>query len=130
MKSGRIEKDARSKVVEGSPSAKGTLDNYLVNSKDDNRGRGLLVKRSLALGIDEVLNEEKEESFVSGRLCVGSCEGGKEVQKEMSQGSSDAGNVGNIAVERVVKGCLDVGNGVENSELKQFATDFLSLYCG
>jgi DNA polymerase theta len=29
-----------------------------------------------------------------------------------------------------VKGCLDVGNGVENSELKQFATDFLSLYCG
>jgi len=128
LKSGRIEKDARSKVVEGSPSAKGTLDNYLVNSKDDNRGRGLLVKRSLALGIDEVSNEEKEESFVSGRLCVGSCEGGKEVQKEMSQGSS--GNVGNIAVERVVKGCLDLGNGVENSELKQFATDFLSLYCG
>ncbi|KAG6739360.1 hypothetical protein POTOM_056954 [Populus tomentosa] len=130
LKSGRIEKDARSKVVEGSPSAKGTLDNYLVNSKDDNRGGGFLVRRSLALGIDEVSNEEEEESLVSGRLCVGSCEGGKVVQKEMSQGSSNTGNVGNIAVERVVKGCLDVGNGVENSELKQFATDFLSLYCG
>lgn len=130
LKSGRIERDARSKVVEGSPSAKGTLDNYLVNSKDDNRGGGFLVKRSLTLEIDEVSNEEEEESVVSGRLCVGSCQGGKVVQKEMSQGSSNAGNVGNIAVERVVKGCLDVGNGVENSELKQFATDFLSLYCG
>ncbi|KAJ6373044.1 hypothetical protein OIU76_027389 [Salix suchowensis] len=129
LKSGRIEKDARSKVVEGSPGAKGTLDNYLVNSQDDNRGCGFLVKRSLALGIDELSNDEKEESFESGRLCVGSCEGSKVVQKEMSQGSSNAGNVGNIVAERVVKGCLDVGNGVENSEMKQFATDFLSLYC-
>ncbi|CAK7353378.1 unnamed protein product [Dovyalis caffra] len=125
LKLGIIEKDARSKA-EGSPSAKGTLDNYLVNSQDENCVRGLLVKRNLALGINEVSKDEKEESL-SGRLCPESCEVREVVRKEVSQGSSNAGNVGNVAVERGAKDCLDVGNDVENLELKQFTTDFLSL---
>lgn len=124
--------------MEGSPSAKGTLENYLVNSQNNNQDatpsctvHGLLgrqdpVKRSLALEINEISKDEKKEPFSSGQMHPQTSEAFEMIQKETSQGSS---NTEKVAVEGLSKGSSVSGHDAENSELKQFATDFLSLYC-
>ncbi|XVF48493.1 hypothetical protein PTKIN_Ptkin03bG0194900 [Pterospermum kingtungense] len=120
LKTGRFEKTAKT-TMEGSPSAKGTLDNYLRSSQDNeimdpsctNRGMDP-VKRNLVAEIDKSSKDESEQSFPLAELKSQSSEAFEMNSKGISVGSSKA------------KGAPQVR---ENSELKQFATDFLSLYC-
>ena len=105
LKTGRFEKSGRT-TVEGSPSAKGTLDNYLRTSQEDN---GIVhpscaVKRNLVSEIDKTSNTENEQFLLSAEEKSQSCGAAGEPAEGTAQGS-------------------------ENLELKQFATDFLSLYC-
>ncbi|KAK9273993.1 hypothetical protein L1049_018807 [Liquidambar formosana] len=137
LKSGRIEKDAKAKV-EGSPSAKGTLDNYLVTSQDDNhvtmplyRAHGSSarqdpVKRNLTLEINLSSEDENKQAISSVQGHRQTFEALVEGQRETSQGSTKAGNV---VVGGLAKECSVSAHRVENSELKQFTADFLSLYC-
>ena len=129
LKTGRVEKDTK-RAVDGSPSGKGTLDNYLVTSPDNNstaRGSSTAkgpVKRNLSLEINLSSKDENENSVSSGQLGYGSTEGFRETQRETSRGLSHMGGVG-----EQVKDCSDSSHIPKNSELKQFAADFLSLYC-
>ncbi|XP_058001762.1 helicase and polymerase-containing protein TEBICHI isoform X2 [Hevea brasiliensis] len=137
LKSGRVEKDGRT-TSEGSSSAKGTLDNYLVNSQDPNHGAklssmawGLLarqdsVKRNLALEINNISKEENKGPFLVANMDSQTSKGFEAVKRETSQGSSNAGNV---AFEGLAKGFPVSNHSAENLEIKQFANDFLSLYC-
>ncbi|XVF35495.1 hypothetical protein REPUB_Repub18cG0150400 [Reevesia pubescens] len=128
LKSGRFEKNAKT-TVEGSPSAKGTLDNYLRASQDDEivhpscttRGQDP-VKRNLASEIDKSSKDENEQSLLLAEPKSESSEAFKVTNKGLSLGSSEAVNV---AFGDHAEGDVQVR---ENSELKQFATDFLSLY--
>ncbi|XP_022131667.1 helicase and polymerase-containing protein TEBICHI isoform X3 [Momordica charantia] len=90
LKSGSYEKDGK-RTFEGSPGAKGTLDNYLVNSQDHGNSDN---------PVRETLFAQDLESYETGSSAV----------KAMA---SDWG----------VVPCT------EKPELKQFAADFLSLYC-
>ncbi|KAL5850413.1 hypothetical protein ACOSQ3_008468 [Xanthoceras sorbifolium] len=137
LKSGRVGKDAKFKV-EGSPSAKGTLDNYLKTSQEDSHttkpthaAHGLLarqepVKRILSLEINEYSNDENKQHILSANVQPQKSEAFKASQEMTSQSSS---KVGNDADGCLVKDCSDSVHTAENPELKQFATDFLSLYC-
>ncbi|EEF45923.1 DNA polymerase theta, putative [Ricinus communis] len=119
-----IEKEATI-TSDGSPNAKGTLDNYLVNSQDQNRGllsRQDSVKRNLALEINELSKDEKMDPCSVAKLDSQNSEGAGTIKKETSQGSCNAGHV-------AVEGCSVPRQSAESSELKQFANDFLSLYC-
>lgn len=131
MKSARAEKDA--KVTEVSPSAKGTLDNYLKNSQDDGHtskqsllSRHEVVKRNLSLEIDEYSKDEKNQALLSDQAQPQTTEAVKGAQKVISRCSYEAGNneVGCHMKDGSVSAHI-----LESSELKQFATDFLSLYC-
>ncbi|XP_022754544.1 helicase and polymerase-containing protein TEBICHI isoform X4 [Durio zibethinus] len=129
LKTGRFEKNAKT-TVEGSPSAKGTLDNYLKASQDNEimdpscmtRGKDP-VKRNLASEIDISSKDEKEQSLLLKEPKSQSSEEFEVTRKGKSLGSSEEGNV---AFGDPAESALHVS---ENSELKQFATDFLSLYC-
>ena len=132
MKSGRSEKDLKG-TVEGSPSAKGTLDNYLVTSEDDNNNakaasytardslsRQDAVKRNLAL---EINNSSKDEQMrPSSQVQLHSEAAKKEAFREVPV-------VDDVSVGGLAKGCSTSAQAVENPELKKFAADFLSLYC-
>ncbi|KAJ8751696.1 hypothetical protein K2173_025862 [Erythroxylum novogranatense] len=141
LKSGKVEKDARI-IVEGSPSAKCTLDSYLVDASDNERAAakspsttcGLLscqdpVRRNLELGIDKAPNskEQNEEPCSFQQKNSITSQQFETVKRETSEGSS---NVGNVPVGDLPKDSLTSGPVQESSELKQFASDFLSLYCG
>lgn len=100
-KVGRLEKDAR-RGADASPSAKATLDGYLVSSQvgcgDDGGAVAASVKRNLASEIGgSVVNGLDKDTVLLG------------------QGFADA-KYGRLGV-------------ATSSELKQFAADFLSLYC-
>lgn len=120
LKPGRNEKDVKTRV-EGSPSGKGTLDNFLVTSQDVNitnmcAGRDSLarqdpVKRNLSLEIDGCMNDEckwPSQSQAAETL---------ETQKGTVEGLPEVSGVA-VGVQ-----------GAENSEIKKFATYFLPLYC-
>ncbi|XP_020536582.1 helicase and polymerase-containing protein TEBICHI isoform X2 [Jatropha curcas] len=148
LKHVRIEKDARI-AAEGSPSGKGTLDNYLVNSQEQSNDtklsytvRGLLVrqdgvKRNLVLEMDKISEDESKDPILLAKIDTQTGEGFETIQKETSGGSS---NVGDVAVGGLTKDCSVLSYSAKNSELKQFANDkdpelkqfandFLSLYC-
>ncbi|XP_024031656.1 helicase and polymerase-containing protein TEBICHI [Morus notabilis] len=126
-KPGRNEKGGKT-VVEGSPSGKGTLDNYLVASQDeplcagrDSLARQDPVKRSLSVEIDGCINDEckrSSQSQVAKTLDAS--------QKGMLEGLPRGASV---AVGGSGKGTPDLVQGAENTELQKFAADFLSLYC-
>ncbi|RVW17374.1 Helicase and polymerase-containing protein TEBICHI [Vitis vinifera] len=131
LKTGRIEKDSK-RAVDGSPSSKGTLDNYLVTYPDDNStargssaGKGP-VKRNLTLEINLPSKDENENALLSGQLGHGTTEAFGETHTENSRGLSQMGGVG---VGEQLKDCSVSAHGPVNSELKQIAADFLSLYC-
>lgn len=118
LKSRRVERDAKH-TAEGSPSAKGTLDNYLTNSQEDKS----ITKASLAVTGQEPVKrnlypEITECSKDKNNRCE-SLEGFKAIHEK-----TIPDNVGCL-----VKDCSDSALVPENMELKQFATDFLSLYC-
>lgn len=130
LKTGRLEKNAKTRM-EGSPSAKGTLDNYLRTSQDNEimdppcttRGMESLVKRNLVTKIDTSSKDKNEQPLPLAELKSQSSEAFEMNCKGISLGSFDAGNV---ASGGPAEGALQVR---ENSELEQFATGFLSLYC-
>ncbi|KAK1266849.1 hypothetical protein QJS04_geneDACA019368 [Acorus gramineus] len=116
-------------LQDGSPDVKGTLDSYLVSSPDAiplvRRSDGALpspghaVKRNLASEITRASQVEREEGN----------EGLKGVQQVAPPDTMvDAGNV-SVGVSDILQN-PDVESGDGNRELKKFAADFLSLYCG
>lgn len=138
FKSGRSKKHVKA-TFEGSPGAKGTLDNCLVTSKDDNSPRSShtahdslagpdAVRRNLAL--EEIHNSSKDEvkqPFFSEELHPATSEAIEVAQNEASHGVS---LMGDAAVGNLTKGCSEFPHGAaDNSDLKKFAADFLSLYC-
>ncbi|GAB2275633.1 hypothetical protein Dimus_010390 [Dionaea muscipula] len=130
-KSGQVDKDVKS-GKEASPSTKGSLNSFLVTSK--NEGLPIWqgpVKRNLTLEIGSLTKCEKRDSFLlseASSLALDSIGTGSE---EASRSLADAGDVG---IRRDEKGTsvLDdnARNSQERSEVKHFAADFLSLYCG
>ncbi|XP_050938206.1 helicase and polymerase-containing protein TEBICHI isoform X2 [Cucumis melo] len=125
LKSGSYDKDGK-RALEGSPSAKGTLDNYLVVSQDrgnsDNPSHSVrenlsgqdLVKRNLLLRINSSSINEHGETTSRG------CDKKKTMEDSLETRSS---TVKSMASDWGVAPCT------EKPELKQFAADFLSLYC-
>lgn len=127
MKPTRAKKDVKT-TQEGSPSTKGSLNGYLVTSQDDSKpshiARGTPVKRNLTLEIGPYLKDEnKERTFL---VEAQSTTTEAKPSKEKSDIPSDSHVVENRGHGKDVLVTTQV-NG--NSELKQFATNFLSLYC-
>ncbi|KAI3468240.1 hypothetical protein Pfo_024903 [Paulownia fortunei] len=133
-KSGRLEKEAK-KQIEGSPSAKGSLESYLENSKDgnspakslnsicDQKARQVPIKRNLTW--DTGLSSIDE----NGDACRGqpqSPEASGVAQRLKPEPLSD---IGSVATKGIQKDSSITGTVAQNSELKEFATGFLSLYC-
>lgn len=116
-----IEKDVKI-TFEGSPSAKGSLENFLVTSKETNNppltssdspSRRASVKRNLNLEITSSSKHEKKEPLFA-------------VKKNSETLDDDGGaTAGGHKDSSENEEAAEVGN----SELKQFATKFLSLYC-
>ncbi|XP_041019360.1 helicase and polymerase-containing protein TEBICHI isoform X2 [Juglans microcarpa x Juglans regia] len=136
FKSGRSKKHVKA-TFEGSPSAKGTLENCLVTSKDDNSPRssytvhdslaGLdAVRRNLALEINNSSKDEFKQPLFSEELRPATSEAVEVAQNEASHGLSV---MGEAAVGDLAKGSSKFPHGVDKSDLKKFAADFLSLYC-
>lgn len=124
-------------TFEGSPSAKGTLDNCLVTSKDDNSPRssytvhdslaGLdAVRRNLALEINNSSKDEFKQPLFSEELNPATSEAVEVSQNEASHGLSV---MGDAAVGDLAKGSSKFPHGADNLDRKKFAADFLSLYC-
>ncbi|GLU01406.1 hypothetical protein SLE2022_187150 [Rubroshorea leprosula] len=125
LKSGRIEKDAQSRV-ESSPNTKGTLDNYLrVSQVGEDAARPACVssRRNLALDIDNSSRNENERPL-SAQLHSQSSMSFEKFQNELSQGTS---KMDNVAVEDLSNDHFLSVQGMKSAELKQFAADFLSL---
>lgn len=128
LKPARAKKDVKISL-EGSPSTKGSLDGYLVTSQDDDSkplrtARGTPVKRNLTLEIGSYLKDENKEStsLVKARSTTFETK----TSKEKSVISLDSRVVENRGHGEDV---LVTAQVTRNSELKQFATNFLSLYC-
>ncbi|XP_039027780.1 helicase and polymerase-containing protein TEBICHI isoform X1 [Hibiscus syriacus] len=125
LKIGRFEKNEKT-TMEGSPSAKGTLDNYLGTSQDNEivypsctTSGNDPIKTNLASEFDIFSKHENEHSL----LAETKSQEFEVAHKGISLGLSEAGNVAFLGP---AEGALQLG---ENPELKQFASDFLSLYC-
>ncbi|XP_077220020.1 MUS308 and mammalian DNA polymerase-like protein isoform X2 [Tasmannia lanceolata] len=134
-KTGKVAKNA----LDGSPSAKGTLDNYLVNSHEDNclvkpphANHGAMpregpVKRNLTLEINLASEVINGPIFSSNNL--GSEEHSQKVE---SLGEVKKETLHEISTEGIEPDKHDdvvTRSRKENLELKGFAEDFLSLYC-
>ncbi|CAB4266528.1 unnamed protein product [Prunus armeniaca] len=131
LKSGRNEKDVKVKV-EGSPNAKGTLDNYLLASQENNitsepsykvcdsLAQQDQVRRNLTSEIDNSLKDEFKQLPLSSQLHSEANDVSQANQKETSRGLTKVGDV---------KEYPAFTEGEDRAELKDFAADFLSLYC-
>ncbi|KAK4364934.1 hypothetical protein RND71_016292 [Anisodus tanguticus] len=127
LKPARAKKDVKTSQ-EGSPCTKGSLDGYLVTSQDDSKpshkARGTPVKRNLTLEIGPLIKDENKESTSLVEAQSKTFE--TKTSKEKSVISPDShvvrnrGHVEDVLVTTQVTG---------NSKLKQFASNFLSLYC-
>ncbi|KAL5558793.1 hypothetical protein UlMin_035004 [Ulmus minor] len=119
LKPGINGKDA--KTIEGSPSAKCTLDNYLVSQQDDNNtNKQDPVRRNLSCEINSISKDKCKQPFCSSQpQDVEVLEG---THKRASEGLSELVVVAGEGTSGLVQGAKD-------SELKKFASDFLSLYC-
>lgn len=116
-----IEKDVKI-TTEGSPSAKGSLENFLVTSKETNNppltasdspSKRAPVKRNLKLEISSFSKHEEKEPLFS-------------VERNSETLDDDGGaTAGGHKDSSENEEAVEVGN----SGLKQFATNFLSLYC-
>ncbi|XP_019052387.1 PREDICTED: helicase and polymerase-containing protein TEBICHI isoform X2 [Nelumbo nucifera] len=138
VKSGRTAKDARI-ASNSSPGAKGTLDNFLVNSQDDSslvRTASAdcsasswqdTVKKKLTLETNLSSEVTRKESLLSPKECGQTGELLGEVSKVTPLVCSKAlGISAHASVEDTIGASSP---GPDNHELKQFAADFLSLYC-
>lgn len=134
LKSGSYDKDGK-KSLEGSPGAKGTLDNYLVTSQDhgnsdipshsvrENLSEQDLVKRNLLLKINSSSRNEHEEPTLSRGCDTSAATEG--IKKRTLEDSYETRS----STVKLMAGDGGVTPCTEKPELKQFAADFLSLYC-
>ncbi|KAG1335104.1 putative DNA-directed DNA polymerase [Cocos nucifera] len=136
----KSDKDPKS-PLDGSPSAKGNLDSYLVKSPDASScaGRGAALSR-----------HDSVRRNLSSEISLASDAAKKPISISCSSGSGDSSNnveglsgvgigaLGDAPADVLRSGeqghtldePCDAGIGTGgNSELKRFATDFLSLYC-
>ncbi|KAF6176331.1 hypothetical protein GIB67_011120 [Kingdonia uniflora] len=126
LKSGKISKD-RGTVLAGLPSPKGTLDSFIVSSQDDSvrvsggSAKKSKIKRNLGLEINLSSQVVQKQDISSTKDGVRSVEG---VARDCSSGVG-----GDIGVEADVEDTMAAAPVNENPELKQFASNFLSLYC-
>ncbi|KAL3500503.1 hypothetical protein ACH5RR_039596, partial [Cinchona calisaya] len=127
LKSKKVAKDAKI-VVEGSPSTKGSLESFLVSSEENssNHLRGasdspvkrVPIKRNLTLEISLSSKNETKDAVLP-----------MEVRSQSGKSKTLNGVGGDVAGgSKDIPEILPDGE-VENPELKQFATNFLSLYC-
>lgn len=136
MKSKLVEKDARI-TLEASPSGKGSLDGFLVTSQDDVPPAGSLqtancssakpdfVKRKLELEVRLSSKDENKEIYLPGEKHCQMAKASGEAQQKKSKIS----DMGDVVSQDLGKGTSESSHGFKNPELKQFAADFLSLYC-
>jgi len=129
LKSGRNEKNVKV-TGERSPGDKGTLDSYLKASLDDKsttnsglqaRQEAFTRKLDLEVSASSVGQNihpclPKPVSFATFKECLG------------QNGSQDLHKEGVAAETHATDGLL-CANQKDNSELRDFATSFLSLYC-
>ncbi|GAB4837362.1 hypothetical protein Ancab_002239 [Ancistrocladus abbreviatus] len=121
-KSGQIENDAKG-GKEASPSGKGSLDNYLVTSQNDNLpGKQGPVKRNLTSEIGSLTKCEKKEALLPNEASCRSLGSSGVVSKD----SMEISGVG-IGIDG--KDSSALAPGQQRPEFKQFAAEFLSLYC-
>lgn len=136
MKSKLVEKDARS-TLEASPRGKGSLDGFLVISQDDVPPAGYLqtsncssakpdfVKRKLELEVRLSSKDENKEIYLPGE---GHCQMAK-ASGEAQQKKPKTSDTGDVISQDLGMDTSDSSHDLKNPELKQFAADFLSLYC-
>ncbi|XP_028802319.1 helicase and polymerase-containing protein TEBICHI isoform X3 [Neltuma alba] len=129
-KHGRSEKGGRT-TVDGSPSAKGTLDSYLVSSQEnssaarlsytptDPSARADAVKRSLAPMINSSFDNERKQLVPPAQIHQYSQATQKGLTNDLPKASDEA----------VEKPARENNADSRQGERKQFAADFLSLYC-
>ncbi|GER38071.1 DNA polymerase I family protein [Striga asiatica] len=119
--SGRQEKEAR-KQNEGSPTAKGSLESYLEASKDGN---------SHAKSLNATCDQKTRQVPVKRNLTLES--GLPSKDEKGKQQSSEASGVHHISQHEplcdIQKDSSIAGSVEPDSDLKDFATGFLSLYC-
>ncbi|XP_073110579.1 helicase and polymerase-containing protein TEBICHI isoform X1 [Elaeis guineensis] len=136
----KSDKDPKS-PLDGSPSAKGNLDSYLVESSDASScaGHGAAlsrhdsVRRNLSSDISLVSDVPKKPILISCSSGSGDSSNSVEGLSGVGIGALDeapadvlgSGEQGHILDDPCDAGIATGGN----SELKRFATDFLSLYC-
>ncbi|XP_038985040.1 helicase and polymerase-containing protein TEBICHI isoform X5 [Phoenix dactylifera] len=136
----KSDKDPKSPLG-GSPSAKGNLDSYLVKSPDASScaGRGAVLSRHDTVRRN-LSSEISSASDVAKKPILISCSSGSGGSSKSVEGQSGVriGALGEAPADVLGSGeqghTLDDPCGVgiatrRNSELRRFATDFLSLYC-
>ncbi|KAL3819028.1 hypothetical protein ACJIZ3_004933 [Penstemon smallii] len=135
-KTGRLEKEAKTQI-EGSP-AKGSLESYLVTSQDadspaksrdsacNQKAEQVRVKRNLTL---ETSISSRYENLGTSFLNQGQSRSHEDPGVAQRLKPELLSDVASVATEGLHNDFPKSGNVVENSELKDFATGFLSLYC-
>lgn len=126
-KSGLSEKEGNSSK-DASPSAKGSLDCYLVSSQNENRlFKQAPAKRNLKLETGLSKNIEKRESLLNnvGQSLNSSQSGSVPGEATVFEEATDLGIRGDANETCALAVTVDH----QNLELKQFATNFLSTYC-
>lgn len=126
----RPEKEAKTQI-QCSPSAKGSLVSYLetspakcLNSILDDKMRPVPVKRNLTLESGLLLSRDENGGALDRQPQSSEASGtARGVKNESLSG------IGNDAEEGVRKNSSAMSALAQNSNLKEFATDFLSLYC-
>jgi DNA polymerase theta len=111
-------------VADGSPSAKGSLENYLVPSQgenDEDPVRPDLVRRKLGLDIGSSVDNGLDKQPVSLA---------PEVQRSCATRAGIENEVSVVDDSVQEKNLGDFEHGGEKSELKQFKAELFSLYCG
>ncbi|KAJ9555668.1 hypothetical protein OSB04_010282 [Centaurea solstitialis] len=130
-KSGIVEQDAKLSL-ETSPSAKGSLSNYLVSSPNGNHLlRTLPTARGPSDRPDQVrrnLTSEIESSSRNEHVEIISSDQGHVHRSQREKRDVQCNEVEPIA-GGLQCNSSDFGRGVENPELQQFAANFLSVYC-
>lgn len=109
---------------DSSPRAKGSLESYLVTSQDDGSSTTQgHARRNLAPEIDLLTKHEKKETLLPNEGRFRGLESSGAVPSGV-RGSSNEGAGADA------NGSSGPAHCPANLELKQFAVDFLSLYCG
>lgn len=130
-KTGRPEKEAKHQS-EGSPSAKGSLECYLEAAKNGNSSA-----KSLNFIFDQNAGQVPHgdlDSRLSSRDENGGASQGQPESLDAFGSAQELkceliSDTGSVATNIIQNDSVETGNVEHNSELREFATGFLSLYC-